>query len=281
MNRPPTEPSRLGLRSDARAGLVVCCGLGAFLCSCEALNPSFVALFPSSNQAALQTLPNPPGHVVVGLSNQAELDERLIAYLRTLIPGLTDDQASQLRPRIRMRVRITYIDGTFLTVEFIDGSRVVDPAFASQAVPDLNQNDLNNAVVLCDVASVEVEPGSSVEAFIPVEILQFQLVETTTPGGAVDPEFEQRGALPPQFIPLEVDTVDEDGNVVLQQNIGVRDVPSPVPGVICGSIVVFTISGVLTVPFLEEASTKPSFDIDDEVTEAGIGGRYEFIVTVQ
>jgi hypothetical protein len=257
------------------------CGLGLLVCGCQAFNPSFLALFPSSNQASFQTLPNPPGHVVVAFANQAEMDERLIAYLRALIPGLTNAEASQLRPRVRMRVRITYIDGTFLTVEFIDGSRVVDPRFASQAVPDLNQNDLNNAVALCDVASVQVEPGSNIEVFIPVEILQFQLVETTTPGGGVDPEFEQRGALPPQFRPLEVDTVDEDGNVVLLQNIGVRDVPSPVPNVICGSIVVITVSGVLTVPFLEGVSAAPSYDIDDEVTEAGIGGRYEFIVTVQ
>lgn len=246
-----------------------------------AFNSSFLALFDSTGGAAFQTLPNPPGHVVVGLINQTEFDERLLTYLEGL-EGMADIPANA-KPRIRLRVRITYVDGTFRTVEFIDGTaNIVDPEFDAQAFPDLNQNELNNAVVLCDVASVQLEPGSSVEVFLPASILQFQLVETQTEGGAVDPEFELRGEIAPQFWELETDTVDEDGNVILPQNIGVRDVLSPTPNVICGSVVAITVSGTLALPFLEEESPDaPSFDIDDEETEARIGGRYEFIVTVQ
>ena len=259
------------------------CGLGVFLCGCNAFNPAFLDLFAAGGTSSFATLPNAPGHVVIGLSNQTDIDERLLNFLLAKL-DLSEAEAQALRPRIRMRVRITYVDGTFQTVEFIDGSSdLVDPDFDAQAFPDLNQNDLNNAVVLCDVASVEVEPGTNVEVFIPVELIQYELVEsTTTGGGTVFTEFERRGALAPVFWPIQVDEVDEDGNVTLQRNVGVRDVPSPTPNVICGSVVVITVKGTLAVPFLDVVSPDiPSLDQDDLATVSRIGGRYEFIVTVQ
>ncbi len=258
------------------------CGAGLCVGGCTAFNPSFLALFEPSGGGSFQSLPPPPGHVVVGLINQTEIDERLLTYLKGIMQ-ISDEEASNLRPRIRLRMRITYIDGTFLTVEFIDGSPdLIDPAFDAQAFPDLNQNDLNNAVALCDVARVELEPNTSIEVFMPVELDQYQLVETTGVGGDIVTSFELRGTITPQFWPLEIDTTDEDGNVILQQNIGVRDTLSPTPSVICGSVIAITVNGTLAVPFLDEVSpNKPSFDQDDEATEAQIGGRYEFIVTVQ
>ncbi len=265
-----------------RRSLLALCATGMLLCACTAFNPAFVNLFSSNGSAGFATLPNAPGHVVVALANQTEIDERLLTFLRPKL-NLTDAQARTLRPRIRMRLRVTYVDGTFQTLEFIDGSRnLVDPTFDAQAFPDLNQNDLNNAVALCDVARVEVEPGTSIEVFIPVELIQYQLVLATTVGGGNVTTFQQRGTLAPQFRSLQVDDVDADGNVTLQRNIGVRDVPSPTPNVICGSVVAITVKGTLAVPFLDVVSAStPSYDIGDAATIARIGGRYEFIVTVQ
>jgi hypothetical protein len=273
------------LRVPSRRGtglLLVFSGLTVLLCGCAALNPAFVNLFDPSGSSSFATLPNAPGHVVIAMSNQTEVDERLLDYLLPKM-NLSDPEEQALRPRIRMRVRITYVDGTFQTVEFIDGSsNLVDPAFDAQSVPDLNQNDLNNAVVLCDVARVELEPGTNVEVYLPTEIIQYQLVESTGIGGDTVVTFEQRGILAPVFWPIQVNVVDEDGNVTLQRNVGVRDVPSPTPNVICGSVVVFTVQGSLAVPFLDVVSPDtPSVDQDDLETVSRIGGRYQFIVTVQ
>ncbi len=243
--------------------LVAFGGLGILLCGCTA------------------SIPNAPGHVVIAFSNQTEIDERLLGYLLPKL-NLTDAQARVLRPRIRMRVRITYVDTTFQTVEFIDGSpNLVDPAFDAQSVPDLNQNDLNNSVVLCDVARVEVEPGTNIEVFIPVDLGVYERVESTSSGGQVITSLVLRQTIPPQFSVLRTDEVDGDGNVTVRRNIGVRDVPSPIPNVICGSVVAIIVDGVLSVPFLAEVSTAPSYDLNDLPTQTGIGGRYQFIVTVR
>jgi hypothetical protein len=75
--------------------------------------------------------------------------------------------------------------------------------------------------------------------------------------------------------------VDEDGNTILRRNVGIRDTATPVAGLVCGSVVALVIDGVLTVPFLDTVSDDPSYDVDDEATVAGIGGRYELRVSVQ
>jgi hypothetical protein len=46
-------------------------------------------------------------------------------------------------------------------------------------------------------------------------------------------------------------------------------------------VIAFLVDGVLSVPFLDGVSDAPSYDRDDTATEAGIGGRYEFRVSVQ
>jgi len=262
---------------------ILSAAIGAFVCGCNAFNPAFVDLISPSEGSSLVTLTNPPGHVVITVINRTIVDEQLLNYLQPQLVGLTDDELRQLHPRIRMRIRVTFVDGTFQVIEFVTGSSaLVDPDFDTESVPDLNQNDRDNAVVLCDVARVELEPGTNVEVFVPVEIQQWELVETNNPQGGVDQEFQLRGQIPPQFRILQVDDVDEDGNVILRRNMGVRDVPSPIPNLICGSVVAILVDGVLSVPFLEEANTSdPSFDTNDEQTTAGIGGRYEFGVSVQ
>lgn len=287
-NRREVGPTPPGSRPAAASflgrtrGRGLFAALGIFLCGCNAFNPAFVDLISPADGSSLVTLTNPPGHVVVSVLNRTTVDEQLLNYLAPKM-GLTDDELRALTPRIRMRLRITYVDGSFQTIEFVTGSpNLVDPEFNAQAVPDLNQNDRDNAVVLCDVALIELEPGTNVEVFMPVALEQWELVETNNQGGGVDQEFQLRGEIAPQFRALQVDDTDEDGNVILLRNMGVRDVPSPTPNVICGSVVAVLIDGALTVPFLSQANTtNPSFDVDDEETEAGIGGRYEFGVSVQ
>lgn len=258
-------------------------GLPVVLCGCAAFNPAFVALFDSSGASGFTTLPNAPGHVVVAVSNQTEIDERLLGYLLPKMQDLSEAEVQALRPRIRMRIRITYVDTTTEVVEFQSGSvNLIDPAFGAVSSPDLNETDVTNFVAVCDVASLELEPGSDIEVFVPVEMLVFQLVETTAVGGDSVNEFEQRSTVTPQFRSLGIDEVDDNNNLILQRNIGRRDQLSPVPNIICGSVVVITVQGTLAVPFLEEVSPDaPSFDQEDEATVARIGGRYKFIVTVQ
>ena len=68
----------------------------------------------------------------------------------------------------------------------------------------------------------------------------------------------------------------------LLNNIGTRDVPSPVTNPICGSVVSIVIEGTLSVPFLGAAGTgAPSVDNGDPNEVASIGGRYRFQVAVQ
>ena len=269
-----------GLHGASRWRRLAVALAGLALAGCGAFSPSFLNLIDTTGR--LQTVQNAPGHVVLAVVNNAEIDEQLLNFLETRTE-FTDAERRALRPRLRMRLRVTFVDGSFQVIEFVTGSRnLIDPAFDSRAFPDLNQNDLNNAVVVCDVAAVQVEPGSAIEVFIPVELVGFELVETTGTGGQVVTEFQPRQRIPPQFEPLLVDEVDEDGNIIFQRNVGLRDVPSPVTGLTCGSVVAVVVNGVLSVPFLEAADTdEPSFDLDDDATVATIGGRYEFIVTVQ
>jgi hypothetical protein len=256
------------------------------LSACTAFNPAFVDLLDPTGAQGLATLDNAPGHVVIAFVNNAEVDERLLDYLESAEGGnlvLTDSEKRSLRPRMRLRVRVTFTDDSFQIIEFIDGSRnLVDQTFDVQAFPDLNQNDLSNSVVVCDVASVTLEPGTGIDVFVPVNITAYELIAVTSAGGVVTSvTFQPRERSTPQFRALQVDQVDEDGNVTLQRNIGVRDVPSPAINPLCGSVVVIAVDGVLSVPFLANVSSAPSYDREDTATAATIGGRYEFRVSVQ
>jgi len=248
---------------------------------CDALNPAFVNLIVEDETAAQFTsITNAPGHVVVQVVNAAEIDESLVNFLESEGLTLTNNELLRLKPRIRMRLRITFIDGTFQTLEFITGTpNYIDPEFEQQAETDLNQNTFDNAVVLCDVASVDVEPGSNIEVFIPAQMTSYELVETSAEGGQVSTEFQPRETINPAFRELQVDQTDADGNVILEQNIGVRDVIAPINNVTCGSVIGLTISGTLSVPFLRNVDNSPSFDRDDEQTVGRIGGRFEFRLT--
>jgi len=90
------------------------------------------------------------------------------------------------------------------------------------------------------------------------------------------------------FRVLQPDQTDDDGNVVVQANVGIRDFPAPVINPICGTVVAVIMNGTLSVPFLQGVPdptgvgqlNDPSFDAGDVSSVASIGGRYEFLVTV-
>ena len=278
------------MRRRAAARWTAVC-VGAVLTGCGAFNPAFLSTFVPGGGAQFATLDNAPGHVVIVFVNNAEVDERLLAFLESPEGGnlsLTEAEKRELRPRIRLRVQVTFTDDDdndgqldTLELELIDGSsKLVDQNFDAQATPDLNQNDLNNVVVVCDVAGVRVDVAS-IEVFVPVELIAFQLVETTTGGGGLTTDFQPRTRTPPRFIPLSGDVVDDDNTVLIQGNIGLRDAPSPVVSPLCGSVIGITLNGVLSVPFLPAGDGVPSFDQDDATTIAQIGGRFEFRVSVQ
>ncbi len=263
--------------------LSVCClALGST--GCGALGAGFVDILEPSG--ALATIENAPGHVVITFVNNAVVDERLIAHLEG--PGggglvLSDAEKRALRPRVRLRLRVSFTDGTSRVIEFIDGSpELVDPRFDVQAFPDLNENDLTNAVVLCDVSAVEIDPGTGIEVFIPVELQEYEWVVARETGGVLVGvgTWLLRQQILPQFRPLLIDELDEDGNVTLLRNIGIQDVPSPVDDPLCGSVISLVVNGVLAVPFLGAATDVPAYGIGDLAAIGSIGGRYEFIVSV-
>ncbi len=254
----------------------------AALVGCGSLNPAFVDLVDPSGQSA--RLDNAPGHVVIQFINNAEVDERLIAFLESADGGnlqLTAAEKRALRPRVRLRVRVVFRNGVSTTFEIVDGSaNLIDQNFNTQATPDLNQNDLDNLVVVCDVQSVTIMPGST-DVFIPTALQGYQLVSVNTGGANNVLQFIQRQLTLPIFRPLQVDQIDADGNVIVTANVGVRDQPAPITDPICGSVITITMDGALRVPFLDGVDDSPSFDQDDASTVASIGGRFEFSVGVQ
>ncbi len=248
---------------------------------CDAFNPAFVNLLDPTGSAQFATLDNAPGHVVIAFVNNAVVDERLLTLLLQTSPRLADSlseaEKRALRPRMIVRVRITFRDGTSQLIEFIDGSGyLVDDAFDALSVTDLNLNDLNTVVVVCDVARVEVVDPVSV--FVPVTWTVFAFVDPT----GLNPGFfrEARQEVP-KFVPLRVDDVDDELNTLLRRNIGIRDAPVPIDPVRCGSVVAITLDGVLSVPFFDQGGGRPGFDIRDLETAASIGGRYEFNLVVR
>ena len=259
------------------------CSLALTALGCSAFNPAFLNLLSSSvgGGDSFITLPNPPGFVVLAMVNNAQVDEQLVSYLAPKL-NMSDADKLALHPRIRMWLRITYADGTFQTVEMIDGSTTfVDPTFNAQSVPDLNRSSLTNVVARCDVASIALEPNTNIQVFIPVPLVAYQLVVTNLPVQTTA-QFLPRGETPPQFRPLQLDDLDASGNVILRRNIGVVDVLSPTTNVVCGSILAISVGGALAVPFFRESQFgEPSYDQDDAATVAAIGGRFEFRVNVK
>jgi len=271
-------------RASRRFGLcaIPLVSLAAFFCSScgDIFSPQFVDVLDPTGQSA--SISNAPGHVVVAFVNNATVDERIITYLESEEGGnleLTDAEKRSLRPVLRFDVVVTFTDGSTQVVEFTSGSRfLVEPGVAGIAEQQLNDPDLTNAVVVCDVDRVEVLDGS-IEVFVPVTIDGFEFQEPTDNNQAF---FHQTVALPPGFDFLMQDVITEDGTV-MEANVSPRGQPAPIDNPRCGRVVTIVANGVLSVPFLNEpeAGGVPSYDVEDIFQTQGIGGRYSFVVSVR
>lgn len=267
------------MRAIGCLGMVLAVAFLPLAGGCDVLNPAFVDAVAPGSSASVATIDNPPGHVIVAFINNAEVNEQLLAFLETGGNlSLTDAEKRALRPRIRFLVQITSTTGTVTQVEFVSGSdRLVEQDFAATSANDLNQFELNNVVVLCNIARVEVILDS-LEVFIPAELEEFELILTTGLGGTQNSEFVLRQQVPPAFRSLQVDQVTDGGTLL--SNIGIRDVPGPVVDPLCGSVVAITVEGELSLPF-NVVDDNPSYDRDDAAAVAAIGGRFEFNISIQ
>jgi hypothetical protein len=204
---------------------------------------------------------------------------------------------SSLRPRVRVRVQVSFENGDVVQYEFVEGDGVfeielrpeeeIDLGIPPTPVdPNLTENTLSRLVAACDVARVELIGNAQV--FVPVFVRTIRvevgdLAQQTRTLVSTDN---------PQFRPILPDDVDENLNVVLARNYGVREAPAPALNITCGSMVGIVLSGTVGTPFtapednpedefIAEQATVPGFVDTDIPAEASIPGRFEFLVTVQ
>jgi len=283
------QPSRRGLdRLRKSLALLIFCSSISAITGCASLfNPSFLSLVTTPTPDATGvvndvTLSNAPGHVPIFLINNTRFDSALIDYMESI--GI-DTSDPGLRPRVRVRTTINYVNGNTNTIEFLDGSDIVQGTVLTDEgiqenplIPrQLTENTLTSVVAVCNVASVQ--PDASIEVFVPVflKVIGFEstnilfnvrtLNETITPG----------------FTVLQRDDVDENFNVTLQRNFDIRDVPVPASSVQCGSVTAFILTGTLRVPFVvdELGQTAPGYLDGDDAAQASNPGRFEFQTAVR
>lgn len=297
-------PHSTGWRRLCLAGLALSIvGVGAG-CSSALFSSEFVNIFDADGTGTVGSVNNATGHVPVIFVNRLQYSPALTAFLSTLneerrlsgVPEGTTDFAS-VRPRVRLRVRITFENGNVVEHEFIDGDGVFEFEPRDEdaddlgipiipADPNLTENTLSRVVGLCNVARVEII--GNVQVFVPVIVRTIQVV--------VGDFSQQTRTLVttdnPQFRPILPDEVDENLNVTLLRNFGVREAPAPAESLTCGSMVGIVVSGVLSVPFtipednpedvfIAERDEVPGFVDTDIPAQVSVPGRYEFLVTVR
>jgi hypothetical protein len=262
---------------------------------CSALTPQAVAvIFPADVAATLvdDTLDNPPGHVVLIFINNTRFDGNTRQYLQD--QGV-DVEATDA-PRVRFRVNVSFSTGTSNAFEFVNGSDAIDTVIEFEdeegniivrevsVPPDLIENDLENFVVICDVAGVDpVTPFTSstspIDMFVPTFLKEITVVRSEF--GITQRELVT--TVPPGFVPLLVDEVDETGAITLQRNFGTRDIPGFPNQLFCGAVVTFVLSGDLTLPFVvDETDTSVPGYLDTDVNaQAAIPGRFRLTVDVR
>ncbi|GJM25233.1 MAG: hypothetical protein DHS20C16_16480 [Phycisphaerae bacterium] len=281
--------SRLAIHRIGKilALLISCNGIFAIAGCASLFNPSFLSLVTTPTPDATGivndvTLANAPGHVPVFLINNTRFDSPLIDYMESL--GI-DTSDPDLRPRVRVRTTINYVNGNSNTIEFLDGSDIVQGTVLTDEglqenplIPrQLTDNTLTSIVGVCNIATVQ--PDASIEVFVPVflKVIGFESTNIL---------FNVRSlneTIPPRFTILQRDDVDANFNVTLQRNFDIRDVPVPASGVQCGSVVAFILSGTLRVPFVvdELGQTAPGYLDFDDAAQASNPGRFEFQTTVR
>lgn len=249
--------------------------------SCDAFNPAFVEF--AGNLVGSDALgaigPDSAGHVAVIFRNDTIFDEALMQALVAdgLSPAIFEDP--ELRPRVRVRVRITYVNNQQLDLEFNDGSTtVLDPDVDPTTFPDLTRAGKTNFVAQCDVARVELMGLPSI--FVPIQFSTIRI----DPGDENTPPFRVRvTTAPPQFEQLRPDLVDAQGNTTLQRNLDIRDVPGPANQPNCGSVVTIVLSGTLRLPFVvSEFGVEEPGVLNTDINAFEVSpGRYRLIVAVR
>lgn len=272
------------MRLAGLASAICVLALSGAGCS-SVFNPSFLALVtnpvPDTSGAVPEiTIENAAGHVPIFFVNNTRFDQTLLNYFADLGIDVTGDN---LRPRVRMRVNIDYVNGSQNTIEFLDGSDLVqgsiltsEGAQTNPLIPaSLTRSALTSIVAACNVD--QVDPSESIEVFVPafLKVIAFE-------GDLLTVRVLQE-TIPPQFVVLERDTVDENNDVTLLANFDIRDVPVPVTDVQCGSVIGFTLTGTLRVPFVldELGLLSPGYAEDDTTSEAASPGRFEVQTVVR
>jgi len=266
-------------------------------------NPSFVDVVAGGDGTnQLASIENASGHVPVLFVNNTRFATELTSYLEELQqagrlsgidPEITD--LRQLRPRVRMPVRVTFSNENFFTFEFVDGDGVIEQDVFSGAETDdaelvvdvptdsrLTERDLTRLVATCDVAQVEID--GNVQVFVPVFL---RTIDVAIPDfGAVVRTVEQID--PPQFRPVLADEVNDDLTVTLTRNYSIFDSPAPVEGLRCGAVVGIVLTGEVSVPFtgpetdpgdafIAAQDEVPGYVNTDNTAVATVPGRFKFL----
>ena len=247
---------------------------------CDAFNPAFVDTFAAITPLAPDPIgPNSRGHVVVAFRNDTFFDEQLLQQL--VANGLDEELLNDpdARPRVRVRLRITFSNGEQLDTEFNDGSAtIIDPRVDASTFPELTRTEQTNLVVQCDVSRVELIVLPSI--FVPVFFESIRI----DPGDENTAPFRVLlDTTNPRFELLQIDDVDAQGTTILQRNLDIRDVPGPAIGPNCGSVVTITLSGTLRTPFVVNAQgvEVPGALITEANAIASNPGRFRLAVGIQ
>ncbi|MCP4249100.1 MAG: hypothetical protein GY778_18815 [bacterium] len=285
----------LAVLGMAAGAVALSCGIPAS----SVFNPAFVDVLDAEGTGANATVENASGHIPVVFVNRTQFDPNLINYMNDLkaagrLSGVADPFASLdgLRPRVRVRVRVTFENGNSLPFEFVDGDSLVEIDVRDADLegggaidtvdPRLTEDDLARMVATCGVVRVEIEGDPQV--FVPVITRRIQ-VEVGDESG------EQTRVLIgtdlPAFRPVLPDEINADRNTTLLRNYGVREAPASVRDLRCGAMVGIVMSGTVQIPFtgpedepedefVQEHSEVPGFITTDTTREASIPGRYKF-----
>ena len=289
------------LAMTALAMVVAAIVLGACTVPTTLFNSAFVDILDAEGTGQNATIDNAEGHIPVIFVNKTRFSPQLARYLEDLnaarrLSGADPTQTDlrDLRPRLRVRVRVTFENEAFLTFEFVDGDGIVEIDVRDTDVdtgapdlpqdPRLTENDLTRMVAACGVVGVEIEGDPQV--FLPVFTRTIRV-------DVGDESGEQTRILvttaPPGFMPVLPDEVDAEVNVTLLRNYGVREAPPTAANLRCGTMVGIAISGTVGVPFtapedepedefIEEHSEVPGFVDTDAQSQASMPGRFSFLV---
>ncbi len=283
---------------------------GAVALSCgvpvsSIFNPAFVDVLDAEGTGENATVQNAPGHIPIVFVNQTRFDPNLISYMDDLkaagrLSGVDDPFASLegLKPRVRVRVRVTFENGNSLPFEFVVGDSLVeidvrdadlegDETVDLPVDPRLTEDDLARMVAVCGVVRVEIEGDPQV--FVPVIMRTIQVDVGDQSGEQTRLEVARDL---PQFRPVLPDEVNVDLNVTLLRNFGVREAPASVRDLRCGAMVGIVMSGTVRVPFtgpedepedefVQEHSEIPGFVTTDTTSQASVPGRFKFQIQAQ